>query len=194
MPRREKEKNTSKYPAQIRGLGMHSTSFKDFLLKPEILKAISEAGFEQPSPVQKEAIPIGVLGEDLICQAKSGMGKTAVFVISVLHQLDMKKADPLQCLVLTHTRELASQIHKEFERLGKYINALRCELFVGGKPLQAQKDTLKTKPPHVAVGCPGRVLDLVKHNSMNLDKLRFFILDECDKMLETVGRQQPEEK
>ena len=137
--------------------------------------------------VQKEAIPIGVIGEDLICQAKSGMGKTAVFVISVLHQLDMKKADPLQCLVLAHTRELAFQIHKEFERIGRHIFGLRCEFFCGGFPLQAQRDILKNKPPHVVVGIPGRILDLVKSGHMNLEKLRFFILDECDKMLEDIG-------
>ena len=137
--------------------------------------------------MQKEAIPIGILGEDLICQAKSGMGKTAVFVIAVLHQLDMKKADPLQCLVLAHTRELAFQIHKEFERLGRYIYGLRCELFLGGYPLQPQRDCLKNKPPHIAVGTPGRILDLVKSGHLNLDKLRFFILDECDKILDNYG-------
>jgi ATP-dependent RNA helicase UAP56/SUB2 len=115
------------------------------------------------------------------------MGKTAVFVIAVLHQLDMKKADPLQCLVMAHTRELAFQIHKEFERLGRYIYGLRCELFLGGFPLQVQRDLLKNKPPHIAVGTPGRILDLVKSGHLNLDKLRFFILDECDRMLDNYG-------
>jgi ATP-dependent RNA helicase UAP56/SUB2 len=128
-----------------------------------------------------------VLGEDLICQAKSGMGKTAVFVIAVLHQLDLKKGDPMQCLVLAHTRELAYQIHKEFERLGRYVLNLRCELFFGGVNIQTHRDILKNKPPHIAIGTPGRVLDLVKSGHMNLDKLRFFILDECDKMLDQVG-------
>jgi ATP-dependent RNA helicase UAP56/SUB2 len=115
------------------------------------------------------------------------MGKTAVFVIAVLHQLDLKKADPLQCLVLAHTRELAFQIQKEFDRLGRHIHGLRCELFVGGYPLQNQREVLKNKTPHVAVGTPGRVWDLVQSNHMNLEKLRFFILDECDKMLDNLG-------
>jgi ATP-dependent RNA helicase UAP56/SUB2 len=115
------------------------------------------------------------------------MGKTAVFVIAVLHQLDMKSGEPMQCLVLAHTRELASQIHKEFERLGKNIYGLRCEMFIGGLPVQANREVLKTKPPHIAIGTPGRVLDLVKSGHMNLDKIKFFILDECDKMLEGLG-------
>ena len=142
--------------------------------------------------MQKEAIPIGILGEDLICQAKSGMGKTAVFVIATLHQLDLKKAEPLQCLVIAHVRELAFQIHKEFDRLGRHMHGLRCELFVGGYPLQAQRDILKNKTPHIAVGTPGRILDLVMSGHMNLDKLRFFILDECDKMLENIGTRKPD--
>lgn len=138
--------------------------------------------------VQKEAIPVALLGEDLICQAKSGMGKTAVFVLNVLHHLDLTDTKKgVQCLVLTHTRELAYQINREFERLGKYFISLKTDVFFGGIPVQKHKNKLELNPPHVVVGTPGRVLDLIKQKALKLDDLRFFILDECDKMLEEVG-------
>lgn len=138
--------------------------------------------------VQKEAIPVAILGDDLICQAKSGMGKTAVFVLSVLHRLNLTSEDNPQCLILAHTRELAFQIHKEFQRLGKYFSNLRCDTFFGGVSLEKHRLKLTLTPPHIAVGTPGRVLDLVKSGHMKLDKLRFFVLDECDKILDQVGK------
>jgi len=111
------------------------------------------------------------------------MGKTAVFVLSILHQCDFDGAKP-QCLVLCHTRELAFQITKEFERLGKYFLNLRTETLFGGVPVAQQREKLAQDPPHVVVGTPGRVLDLAKSGHLKLDKLQFFVLDECDKMLE----------
>jgi len=89
------------------------------------------------------------------------MGKTAVFVLSILHQVDFDGDKP-QCLVLCHTRELAFQITKEFERLGKYFLSLRTHTFIGGSPVAGDREKLLKDPPHVAVGSPGRVLDLVK--------------------------------
>lgn len=88
------------------------------------MRSIAEAGFENPSEVQCEGIPYITYGNDLLCQAKSGMGKTAVFVLGVLHSLDVP-GDPFQALVLCHTRELAFQISREFERLGKFIEGLK---------------------------------------------------------------------
>ena len=167
-------------------VSIHSSGFRDFLLKPEVLKAISDCGFEHPSEVQHECIPQAVLGMDILCQAKSGMGKTAVFVLSILHQLDFEGDKP-QCMVLCHTRELAFQITKEFERLGKYFLTMKTETLYGGVPVQAQRDRLSQDPPHIVVGTPGRVLDLVKSSHLKLDKLKFFVLDECDKMLEQLG-------
>jgi len=159
-------------------------------LRPELLRAIGEAGFEHPSEVQQEAIPFSILGNDLVCQAKSGMGKTAVFVLSILHQIDFEGDKP-QCLVLCHTRELAFQITKEFERLGKYFLAMKTETLYGGVSVQAQRERLSQDPPHVVVGTPGRVLDLAKSSHLKLDKLKYFVLDECDKMLEQQGKLLP---
>jgi len=86
--------------------GIHSTGFKDFLLKPELMKSIVDCGFEHPSEVQQECIPQSMMGIDVLCQAKSGMGKTAVFVLTTLHQLE-EQPKPCSIMVLCHTRELA---------------------------------------------------------------------------------------
>ena len=90
-------------------VSIHSSGFRDFLLKPEVLKAISDCGFEHPSEVQHECIPQAVLGMDILCQAKSGMGKTAVFVLATLQQLEPVDGQ-VSVLVMCHTRELAFQI------------------------------------------------------------------------------------
>ena len=124
---------------------------------------------------------------DILCQAKSGMGKTAVFVLSILHQLP-KDPNPCSALVLCHTRELAYQITKECNRLGKYLKDIKTHVFYGGESIEAQKKVLKTEPPHIIVGTPGRVLDLTKKGFIKFDQLRFFVLDECDKMLEQLGK------
>ena len=114
------------------------------------------------------------------------MGKTAVFVLAILQQLP-KEPDPVSALILCHTRELAYQINKEFVRLGKFLKDIKSKVFYGGEPLVDQQKVLKTEPPHIVVGTPGRVLDLIQKGSLKLDKLRFFVLDECDKMLEQLG-------
>lgn len=164
----------------------HHSTFKDFHLKEELLRGLGEAGFENPSEVQSQGIPYIIYGEDLLCQAKSGMGKTAVFVLGVLHSIEIDN-NPFQCIVLCHTRELAFQISKEFERLGKYIEGLKIATIFGGVNEEAQILQLENNPPHVIVGTPGRTLSLVKKKKIVLDKLKFFILDECDKILEQYG-------
>lgn len=122
----------------------------------------------------------------MLCQAKSGMGKTAVFVLTVLQRLE-KDPTGLKCLVLCHTRELAYQIHKEFIRLGKYLKEIKCKVIYGGaESIEDHKRELKLEMPTVVVGTPGRVLDLVKKDILKLDKLQYFVLDECDKMLEAL--------
>ena len=113
------------------------------------------------------------------------MGKTAVFVLGVLHSLKVP-GDPFQCLVLSHTRELAFQISKEFERMGKYIQGLKIATVYGGVNPEAQVLQLENNPPHIVIGTPGRTLDFVRKDIIKLDNLNFFILDECDKILESI--------
>lgn len=123
------------------------------------------------------------MGVDVLCQAKSGMGKTAVFVLTVLDQLD-EKPEPCSALIMGHTRELAFQIKKEIDRFTKYFKNVTSEVIYGGVPKKQHIKMLKETPPTIIVGTPGRILDLVQGKHLNLDKLKFFILDECDKMLE----------
>ncbi|XP_060962623.1 DEAD-box ATP-dependent RNA helicase 15 isoform X2 [Cannabis sativa] len=150
-------------------VGIHSSGFRDFLLKPELLRAIVDSGFEHPSEVQHECIPQAILGMDVICQAKSGMGKTAVFVLSSLQQID-PVAGQVSALVLCHTRELAYQV----------------AVFYGGVNIKLHKDLLKNECPHIVVGTPGRILALTRDKDLSLKNVRHFILDECDKMLESL--------
>merc|ERR1712116_83823 len=167
-------------------VSIHSSGFRDFLLKPEILRSIVDCGFEHPSEVQHECIPQAVLGMDVLCQAKSGMGKTAVFVLATLQQLECVE-NQVSVLVLCHTRELAFQISKEYERFSKYMTAIKVGVFFGGLNIQKDEATLKANCPHIVVGTPGRILALVRSKKLNLRNLKHFVLDECDKMLEALN-------
>jgi len=165
-------------------VAMSSMGWKDFMLNPLLFRAIQDCGFEHPSEVQHAVIPQAIVGTDIICQAKSGMGKTAVFVISVIHQNPEPKN--LETVVIAHTRELAMQICKEFRRFCKYLPAIKCVPIYGGVPIEAQIHTLKTECPHIVCGTPGRMMDLVKRGDMDLSHVKHFIVDECDKVLSQV--------
>ena len=123
----------------------------------------------------------------MLCQAKSGMGKTAVFVISTLQML---KEDPdnhdIQVLVIAHTRELAFQIKKEYERFTKFMSNVRTQVFFGGRNIQADREALNTYPA-IVVGTPGRIEDLIKRGWMKVDKLRHFVVDECDHIISSLS-------
>jgi ATP-dependent RNA helicase UAP56/SUB2 len=171
-------------------VGIHATGFRDFLLKPELLRAIVDCGFEHPSEVQHECIPQAILGTDILCQAKSGMGKTAVFVLACLQQLNPAAATEekgfVNTLVLCHTRELAYQIKNEFDRFSKYFADVKSVVLYGGVPIEENRKELDEKQPQIVIGTPGRVLALTKEKKLNLEKLGHFVLDECDKCLEKV--------
>ena len=110
------------------------------------------------------------------------MGKTAVFVLSVLHRLE-QECDPISALILCHTRELAYQIEKEFKRFNKYLN-FKTAVIYGGQPIADHERMLNKDPPQIIVGTPGRILTLARRKSLDLKKIKYFILDECDKMLQ----------
>ena len=184
-------------------MAIHASGFKDFLLKPELTRAIVDAGFEHPSEVQHESIPQAMLGGDIICQAKSGMGKTAVFVLATLHQLNIGAAaaapaegeagtasaaagGDVQVLVLCHTRELAFQIAHEYERFSKYLPAVKTAVFYGGVNIKTNRDILKNDAPHIVVGTPGRILALAREKTLLLSSIKHFVLDECDRVLEAL--------
>uniref|UniRef100_A0A0R3RUG9 RNA helicase n=1 Tax=Elaeophora elaphi TaxID=1147741 RepID=A0A0R3RUG9_9BILA len=179
-----KAENGSATDKKIKGTyaSIHSSGFRDFLLKPELLRAIVDCGFEHPSEVQHECIPQAILGMDIVCQAKSGMGKTAVFVLATLQQLEPVDGE-VSVLVMCHTRELAFQISKEYERFSKYIPGVRIAVFFGGIPIKKDEETLKNNTPHIVVGTPGRTLQLARQGSLKLKNIKYFVLDECDKMI-----------
>jgi ATP-dependent RNA helicase UAP56/SUB2 len=174
-------------------VAIHASGFREFLLKPELLRAISDCGFEHPSEVQNECIPQAILGTDVICQAKSGMGKTAVFVLAVLQQIEPRPGE-VSCLVLCHTRELAYQICHEFDRFKKYLNNIKTAVFYGGIPVQQNKETLKNDAPNIVIGTPGRILQLVEEKALDLKNIKYFILDECDKMLDSLDMRRDVQK
>lgn len=184
-------------------VGIHTSNFRDFILKPELLRAVVDCGFEHPSEVQHECIPQAVLGMDIICQAKSGMGKTAVFVLATLHQLQPVDGE-VHVLVLCHTRELAFQIQREYERFSKYFPDIKSRVFFGGVNIQQNIDTINNEKPHIVVGTPGRILDLAtKRKVLDLSHVKHFVLDECDRMLaeldmrkdvQTIFKATPHEK
>jgi len=163
--------------------GIHSTGFRDFLLKPELLRAISDLGFEHPSEVQQECIPQAVLGMDVLCQAKSGHGKTAVFVLATLQQLEPVNGE-VSVIVLCHTRELAFQIKNEYTRFAKYMPDVRVHTFYGGTPVQKDAEILRDKNrcPHIVVATPGRLNALTRDKILDAKNVKHFTLDECDKV------------
>ncbi|KAJ4369187.1 Suppressor of the cold-sensitive snRNP biogenesis mutant brr1-1 [Neocucurbitaria cava] len=168
-------------------VGIHSTGFRDFLLKDTLVRAITDCGFEHPSEVQQVTIPQAILGNDVICQAKSGLGKTAVFVLATLQQMDDKPEPGVATiLVMCHTRELAYQIRNEYNRFAKFLPDVKVGVFYGGTPVQKDVELLSNKEthPHIIVGTPGRINALVRDKHLRLSGLKHFVLDECDKMLD----------
>lgn len=139
--------------------------------------------------VQGQCIPQAILGTDVICQAKSGLGKTAVFVLASLQQIEPVQGET-SVLVMCHTRELAYQIRAEYQRFGKYMPNVKTGVFYGGTPIVKDIELLNNKEthPHIIVGTPGRLNALVRDKNLKLGNIRQFILDECDKMLDQVGK------
>jgi len=170
---------------------IHNASFKQINLKPELLRALDDNGFEHPSEVQHQCIPAALLGNDILCQAKSGMGKTAVFVLSILHLLDAEETPPrLRCIVLCHARELAIQIQQEFNRFKKHFvnkrdgsQLIKTKILLGGTNINQDRQTLRSETPNIVIGTPGRTLQLSSEGILNLDYIKYFVVDECDKVL-----------
>jgi superfamily II DNA/RNA helicase len=145
--------------------------------------------FRSASTVQQVCIPTAILNVDVLCQAKSGLGKTAVFVLTTLHQLEPV---PGECsiLVMCHTRELAYQIKNEYARFSKYLPDVKTAVFYGGTPIQKDIEALSNKEtyPNIIVATPGRLNALVREKKLSLRNVKAFVLDECDRMLDQIGK------
>ena len=155
-------------------------TFDELNLKAELLRGIYGYGFEKPSLIQQKAILPILKGNDVIAQAQSGTGKTATFAIATLQLIEPEK-DEIQCLVLSPTRELATQTSLVYQYLGEYLNIKVC-LLIGGIKIGSDIEKLK-EGPQILVGSPGRVLDLLKKKKFSLSYLKNFVLDEADEML-----------
>lgn len=154
--------------------------FEDFGLKRELLMGIFEAGFEKPSPIQEEAIPIALSNRDILARAKNGTGKTAAFVIPALQRIN-PKCNKIQALILVPTRELAMQTSQVCKTLGNKLG-INVMVTTGGTLLRDDIVRL-SEPVHVVVGTPGRILDLAGKGVADLSECPIFIMDEADKLL-----------
>ncbi|MBX3437128.1 MAG: DEAD/DEAH box helicase, partial [Planctomycetaceae bacterium] len=146
-----------------------------------MLKSIRRMGFSAPTPIQAALIPKALTGRDCIGQARTGTGKTAAFVIPILERIDHRSTD-LQALVLAPTRELSEQVAAEASRLAAE-HQCNPACLVGGRPLGRQIEHLQRRPT-IAIGTPGRVIDLIQRKALDLSKLRIAVLDEADRMLD----------
>lgn len=154
--------------------------FEDYYLKRELLMGIFEAGFERPSPIQEEAIPIALTGRDILARAKNGTGKTGAYVIPTLEKLNTKK-NKIQAVILVPTRELALQTSQVTKTLGKHMG-VEVMVTTGGTSLK--DDILRlSQTVHVLVGTPGRILDLAGKGIADLSQCHVFTMDEADKLL-----------
>ncbi|MGH4119643.1 DEAD/DEAH box helicase [Clostridium sp.] len=159
---------------------MSNIKFEEFKISEEILKAINNLGYKNPSEVQAAVIPVALEGKDIIVRSQTGSGKTAAFAIPLCESIDIEETEP-QVLVLSPTRELALQVSQDITQIGRYKKVRAIAVF-GKQPIEMQKKQLKQRV-HVVVGTPGRTLDHIKRGSINLDKVKYLILDEADEML-----------
>lgn len=156
-------------------------TFAQFGLKDELTKAISDLGYETPSPIQQKTIPLILEGRDIIGQAQTGTGKTAAFALPVLEKIDVKSKN-VQALVLTPTRELAIQVAEAFHSYAKHIGHVRVLPVYGGQSISQQIRHLRSGV-QIIVGTPGRVMDHLRRETIKIANLKMMVLDEADEML-----------
>ena len=158
------------------------TTFSDLGLCPELLEGIQRLGFESPSPIQAQTIPVALAGQDIVGLSQTGSGKTAAFALPALNGVDVAKFET-QVLVLCPTRELAVQVCQEIHRLGAALPGLNAMPVYGGAPMDRQIKALR-RGAHVVVGTPGRLMDHMKRGNFKGEAVQMCILDEADRMLD----------
>ena len=178
----------------------NTIKFSDLGISEEILRAVEEMGYTQPSPIQLQAIPFVLQGRDLIGQAQTGTGKTAAFAIPIIDLVDAEFNKP-QAIILCPTRELAVQVEGEFQKLAKYHRKINSVAIYGGESIDRQIRALK-KGVQIVVGTPGRVQDHINRGTLRLEDAGIIVLDEADEMLdmgfrddiEAILQEMPEER
>ena len=154
--------------------------FEDFKLDKYIIKALYNLNYKTPSKVQEEVIPRLLKKEDVIVKSKTGSGKTASFGIPICENIDIENNN-VQALIVVPTRELALQVKDEISNIGR-LKKIRCSAIFGKQPIKEQIRELKQRV-HIVVATPGRIIDHIGRNTINLDDIKYFIIDEADKML-----------
>lgn len=162
---------------------MSQTTFNRYNLKPFILKAVDELGFYEPTEIQQKVIPLILKGESAIGQSQTGTGKTHSYVLPILERIN-PESNTVQAVITAPTRELATQIHNEIVKVTKHSpETISSRLFIGGTDKQRAIEKLKTQP-HIVVGTPGRINDLVKEQALHVHTATMLIVDEADLMLD----------
>jgi len=151
-------------------------------LKEDVLRGIYTNGFEKPSYIQSQSIPVITSGKDTIAQAQSGMGKTGAFSISILQSIVLGE-NRTQAIVLSPTHELAKQTYDVLMKLGSYMTGLTVKLLIGGTSIREDISSIEKSPPHIVIGCSGRVYDMICRKALKTRNLKMIILDEADEML-----------
>ena len=162
-------------------------TFKNLKLIPPILRVLKEENYKEPTSIQAKSIPFILDGKDVLGSAQTGTGKTAAFAIPIIQNLsnckkELKGKPKILSLVITPTRELAIQIGESFKIYGKYTNVNNTVIF-GGVKQRSQTNILK-RGVDILVATPGRLLDLIEQGYISLQDIRFFVLDEADRMLD----------
>ena len=163
--------------------------FKHLPLAPGLQQGVDALGYTQPTPIQAQSLPAILDGRDVIAQAPTGSGKTAAFGLGLLHRLDVASVRT-QALVLCPTRELADQVAQQLRRLAVGLPNLKVLTLCGGLPLEPQIRSLEAHDPHVVVGTPGRIQELLRKKVLHLGGVRTLVLDEADRMLD-MGFEEP---
>ena len=158
-----------------------TASFRDLKLSDAVLRALADVGYESPSPIQAQTIPVLLSGQDMLGQAQTGTGKTAAFALPALTKIDLTRHEP-QVLVLVPTRELALQVSEAFLRYAAHLKGFHVLPIYGGQSYQPQLNALR-RGVHVVVGTPGRVIDHMNRGTLKLTGLTMLVLDEADEML-----------
>jgi ATP-dependent RNA helicase DeaD len=164
------------------GESLQSASFRDHALSEPVLRALTDVGYEAPSPIQAATIPVLLSGADMLGQAQTGTGKTAAFALPALSRIDLASHDP-QVLVLVPTRELALQVAEAFQRYAAHLKGFHVLPIYGGQSYQPQLNALR-RGVHVVVGTPGRIIDHMNRGTLKLSGLTLLVLDEADEMLQ----------
>ena len=157
-------------------------NWDDLELNENLLRGIYAMSFEKPSEIQQKAILPIIQNNDVIAQAQSGTGKTGAFSISTLQKIDLS-LNEVQTIIIAPTQELSKQIYSVITQLGSFMNGLNVQLLIGGTSVQNDINLLDNSPPHIIVGCSGRIYDMIKRRHLRLDAVKLFVLDEADEML-----------